>query len=136
MIEDNFKIPGGFESQKFLLNLKLSSVFLKNSKNPWVILVPRRANISELFELSECDRTLLVEEICFVSKTIQDIYKCDKINVGAIGNMVKTLHIHIIGRYKSDIHWPDVMWNKKIEKLSEDELVEYQKNITKALNKE
>lgn len=91
--------------------LNLSRVLLMNdSSYPWLILVPERENIRELYELNDKDRAVLIEEITLASRIIQHLYKTDKINVGALGNLVPQLHIHVIGRFESDRAWPGPAW--------------------------
>jgi len=43
------------------------------------------------------DRSVLIEEIAATSEIIQQLYSPDKINIGALGNLVPQLHIHVIG---------------------------------------
>lgn len=91
--------------------LKLSRVLLMNDRAlPWLILVPERDNITEWHDLLYEDRTALMEEIVLVSKVIQELYNPDKINIGSLGNIVSQLHIHIIGRFRSDRAWPGPLW--------------------------
>lgn len=93
----------------------LSRVLLMNDKRfPWIVLVPRRPEISELFDLDENARTVLMTEICRVAERLKIWAKtrggCDKINVGIIGNMVPQLHVHVIARTRGDSAWPGVAW--------------------------
>lgn len=91
--------------------LKLSRVLLMNDRAlPWLILVPERDNITEWHDLLYEDRMTLMEEIVLISSVIQKLYKPDKINIGSLGNIVSQLHIHIIGRFKSDRAWPGPLW--------------------------
>lgn len=91
--------------------LKLSRVLLmRDSSFPWLILVPERENISEIHELSMEDRAVLIEEISLASQVIERLYMPDKINVGALGNVVPQLHIHVIGRFRTDRAWPGPVW--------------------------
>ncbi len=97
----------------FVRNLLLSQLRLQNQKLvPWLILVPRRGDIKEIHELNQEDRILLMEEIAQASKALMALYAPDKINVGALGNIVPQLHIHIIGRFKNDPAWPAPVWGK------------------------
>lgn len=94
-----------------ITRLQLSRVLLMNDSSfPWLILVPERENIREIYELEEKDRAVLMEEIALASHIIDHLYKPDKINVGALGNLVPQLHIHVIGRYKTDRAWPGPVW--------------------------
>lgn len=94
-----------------ITRLQLSRVLLMNDSSfPWLILVPERENIREFYELDEKDRAVLIEEITLASRIIGNLYKPDKINVGALGNLVPQLHIHVIGRFESDRAWPGPVW--------------------------
>lgn len=97
----------------FVCELELCQVRLHNNfAYPWFLLIPKRHGIKELFELTPSDQSILMSEICRVSKALYELYEPDKLNVGAIGNIVSQLHIHIIVRYKQDDVWPDTVWNK------------------------
>jgi len=110
----------------FVGRLRLSAVLLMKDRNyPWVILVPERKDIGGIHELTKEDRLILVEEIASVSRIIEDIYRPDKINIGALGNLVPQLHIHIIARYRKDRAWPGPVWgNSSPEPYSGTELEE------------
>jgi diadenosine tetraphosphate (Ap4A) HIT family hydrolase len=84
-------------------------LLMNNSLVPWFILVPRRKAI-ELYELKHEDQLMLLDEINLVSGHLMTAFHPDKLNVAAIGNMVRQLHIHVIGRNRSDFRWPDVVW--------------------------
>jgi diadenosine tetraphosphate (Ap4A) HIT family hydrolase len=95
----------------------LSRVLLMNDKRyPWIVLVPRRADITELFELDEAARITLTSEIARISQKLKAWAKlkggCDKINVGMIGNIVPQFHVHIVARKKGDFAWPAPVWGK------------------------
>ncbi|MAV87466.1 MAG: hypothetical protein CMM67_04400 [Rhodospirillaceae bacterium] len=95
----------------FITNLSLCSVLLMNdSRYPWIIAVPRRNKIKEIYELKSTDQSLLLREINLLAKTIKSKFKSDKINIGAIGNIVPQLHIHIVGRKENDPAWPAPVW--------------------------
>jgi diadenosine tetraphosphate (Ap4A) HIT family hydrolase len=94
-----------------ITRLRLSRVLLMNDRSfPWLILVPEREDIREIHELDEKDRAVLIEEITLASRIIRHLYKPDKINVGALGNLVPQLHIHVIGRFEADRAWPGPVW--------------------------
>ena len=87
----------------FIKDLELSKLLLMNDSNyPWFILVPRKNNISELFELSKIEHEILMAEISWLSKIIKNHFHADKINIANLGNIVTQLHIHIIARFKHD----------------------------------
>jgi len=85
---------------------------INDSQYPWFVLVPMRADISEIYQLSDVDQQLLQQESSLLTKTLADLYKADKMNIAAIGNIVPQLHIHHIVRYKTDIAWPAPVWGK------------------------
>lgn len=85
----------------------------KDANYPWFILVPRRAAISEIFQLDDSDQLQLWKETNFLSKTLKDCFAADKINVAALGNVVSQLHMHVIVRYCTDVAWPAPVWGNK-----------------------
>jgi diadenosine tetraphosphate (Ap4A) HIT family hydrolase len=79
---------------------------------PWLILVPRRAGTTEIIDLAAADRSVLLDEIARASESLRSIYKPDKLNVAALGNMVAQLHVHVIARFRSDAAWPKPVWGQ------------------------
>src|SRR3974390_685634 len=77
---------------------------------PWLVPVPARAGIVELADLAAADAARLIEEIALASRALKTVTRCDKLNVGAIGNVVPQLHIHIVARWKDDPLWPKPVW--------------------------
>ena len=89
----------------------LSRVLLMNdARYPWIILVPRRAALSEIHDLKHAERMVLVEEINRASLGLKTIVNAVKINVGALGNMVAQLHVHVVARKPGDAAWPGPVW--------------------------
>lgn len=92
-------------------DLSLSSVFLLNdARFPWFVLVPRVAAASELTDLTDEQAAELMREIRIAIGVMATLAKPDKINVGALGNIVPQLHVHVIGRFRSDPAWPGPVW--------------------------
>ncbi len=92
-------------------DLALCSVLLLNdARFPWLILVPRREGLSEVTDLSEEDAAALMEEIRVATRVMLDLSRPDKVNVGALGNVVAQLHVHVVGRFRSDPAWPGPVW--------------------------
>ncbi len=109
----------------FLGEFPLCSVLLmNNAKFPWIILVPKRVDMVELMDLSTEDQITLMNEITQTSKIIKETYWPDKINVGALGNIVPQLHIHVIARFKTDDAWPEPVWGKGGKPYTESGAVE------------
>jgi diadenosine tetraphosphate (Ap4A) HIT family hydrolase len=91
--------------------LDLSLLLLMNARQwPWLILVPQRPDVREIHELAPADRSPLIEEISRCSRVLADLFKPDKINIGALGNIVPQLHVHIVARSKMDPAWPKPVW--------------------------
>ena len=92
-------------------DLALSRALLMNdARYPWLILVPRRLGLSEIVELAAQDRAALIEEIAAASAFLRALPGVDKLNVGALGNVVKQLHVHVLGRAIGDSAWPGPVW--------------------------
>ena len=98
---DTFPIMVHAEYQYLLMNDK---------RWPWVIIVPMIADAEELHDLSVA-RQQTVMAICGDAAAKLKIFtQCDKINIAAIGNMVRQLHVHVIGRSEGDANWPGPVW--------------------------
>ncbi|WP_406856201.1 HIT domain-containing protein [Alsobacter sp. KACC 23698] len=92
-------------------DLTLSRVLLmKHARYPWLILVPRRAGVREILDLADAEQACLFGEITQASRVVQTLFRPDKLNIGAIGNMVAQLHVHVVGRFKTDEAWPRPVW--------------------------
>ena len=92
-------------------DLALSKVLLLNdSQFPWVILVPRKDGIEEVFSLNREDQNTLQQESSAVAAIMSEQFNADKMNIAALGNMVPQLHIHHIARFKTDVAWPKPVW--------------------------
>jgi diadenosine tetraphosphate (Ap4A) HIT family hydrolase len=107
-----FKINNKFlKSSHHITDLKLCTVRLhNNSKFPWLIVIPKRKNITDISDLNFKDQILLMKEIVFVSRLMKKLFRTSKLNVEKVGNVVPQLHIHIIARYKKDSSWPLSVW--------------------------
>ena len=117
------------KSSYHVKDLKLCSIRLHdNLKFPWLILIPRRKNITDMSELNSNDQILLMKEIIYVSKIVKKLFKTSKLNIEKIGNIVPQLHIHIIARYKNDDSWPLSVWVVKGKTYSKAAL---EKNLDK-----
>jgi diadenosine tetraphosphate (Ap4A) HIT family hydrolase len=91
--------------------LALCEVRLQDdARFPWLVLVPQREGMSELFELAVADRAAAMEEIAQCAAALRAVTQCLKINVGALGNIVRQLHIHIVARNEGDAAWPGPVW--------------------------
>lgn len=91
----------------------LCRLLLSNDSNyPWFILVPRREDISELFQLDDADQQQLWRETTALAELLKDSFDADKLNVATLGNVVSQLHMHVIVRKRDDAAWPAPVWGK------------------------
>lgn len=82
----------------------------KDASVPWIILVPKVDGIKELHQLSMDKQQQFLIESQIISKMLEALFLPDKLNLGALGNMVPQLHIHHVARFISDIAWPGPIW--------------------------
>lgn len=98
---------------QLLGDFPLSRLLLSNDANyPWCILVPRRDNVTEIYQLVEQDQRQLLAESSHLAAVLMRVFAADKMNVAALGNLVAQLHIHHIVRYRDDQAWPGPVWGK------------------------
>lgn len=91
----------------------LSRLLLMNdARYPWFILVPRRADVSELFQLDAGDQQALWQETTRLAERLKDLFAADKLNVATLGNVVAQLHMHVIVRRREDDAWPAPVWGR------------------------
>lgn len=97
----------------FVCAWPLSNVYLMNDRRyPWLVLVPRCAGVVEPFDLAPAEQASLWREAMQVSAQLKREAKCRKVNVGALGNIVSQLHVHIVARNEGDAAWPGPVWGK------------------------
>jgi len=102
-------------------------LLMNDAQFPWVILVPMRNSITEIYHLNKADQAQLHEESIALSSLLMTHFNGDKLNVAAIGNIVSQLHIHHIVRFNDDPVWPKPVWgnisalpysSEQLEKMS------------------
>lgn len=107
-----------------LCDIRLS----KDARWPWLILVPRRADVTEVFELTPLDQVMLTFETELAATALKKITGATKINIGALGNIVRQLHVHVIARFEGDANWPGPVWGfgkaEAYEDAKRDEFIE------------
>ncbi len=108
--------------------LRLCRVQLQDdARFPWLVLVPKRAGLTELFELSPDERTALIEEAAACGAALRAVTQCLKINIAALGNIVRQLHVHVVARNEGDAAWPGPVWGvgerKPYEAAERDDLI-------------
>lgn len=97
----------------YLGDFPLCRLLLMNDANyPWFILVPRREEVCELFQLDPADQQALWREATSLAETLKDTFGADKMNVATLGNIVSQLHMHVIARRRGDAAWPAPVWGK------------------------
>lgn len=85
----------------------------RNASLPWVILIPDTTCV-ELCELSTEQQLHITRLGRQIGRCFTQQFGAEKINFAAIGNVVQQLHIHVIGRHRSDPLWPDVVWGRPL----------------------
>lgn len=92
-------------------DLALCSVLLRDDcRFPWLVLVPRRPGLAEITDLAEGDAGLLMGEMRAAVRVLAELARPDKVNIGALGNLVPQLHFHVVARFRSDPAWPGPVW--------------------------
>jgi diadenosine tetraphosphate (Ap4A) HIT family hydrolase len=114
---NNFKLDERLASSSFeVIDWPLSKVLFKNHAHyPWLILVPRQDHLTEITQLSQKNSHQLMNEMHRASAVMQDIFQPDKINIGALGNLVPQFHMHVIARFKTDPLWPQSVWQASLD---------------------
>lgn len=107
---------------------------MDDANHPWLILVPRVENAVEWVDLDEHQQVELTKEISRASHALRAVFKPQKLNVAALGNMVPQLHIHVIARFNDDIAWPRPVWGTATaQPYSPEELVKRIERLRAAL---
>ncbi len=109
-------------------DLKISQLLLMNDSNYlWLILVPKKADLVELTDLSFAEQVEVLKEINLIGQILKEEFFAQKLNIAALGNVVKQLHIHVIGRFENDASFPKPVWgtvaSKPYEKKIAQELI-------------
>jgi diadenosine tetraphosphate (Ap4A) HIT family hydrolase len=85
-------------------------LLMDDARFPWLVLVPRRAGLAELDDLAGHERVQLMHETTHAMDVLRGVAECDKLNVGALGNIVRQLHVHVVARREGDAAWPGPVW--------------------------
>ncbi|MDH6264770.1 diadenosine tetraphosphate (Ap4A) HIT family hydrolase [Rhizobium sp. SG_E_25_P2] len=94
-----------------IVRIGLCELRLMNDRRwPWLILVPQRDGLSELFDLAPLDQAMLTFETNLVGAALKKVTGCEKVNIAAIGNIVRQLHVHVVARSAGDPNWPAPVW--------------------------
>jgi diadenosine tetraphosphate (Ap4A) HIT family hydrolase len=113
-MSENFELHAQLGKDSiWLADWPLCQLRLINDSNyPWFILVPRRANIRDVIDLSDEDQAHLWQESAKLSRLLRQKFSPEKLNLAALGNMVPQLHLHHVARFSSDAAWPSPIWGK------------------------
>jgi len=87
-------------------------LLMNDAHYPWFVLVPRREEVSELFQLDADDQQALWRESTVLAEKLKDTFAADKMNIASLGNLVSQLHMHVIVRRREDAAWPAPVWGK------------------------
>ena len=91
--------------------LDLCELRLMNDERfAWLVLVPQRTGLVEIADLTPSERTLLWHEVERAGAALRAVAPCDKLNLGALGNVVRQLHVHVVARCEGDAAWPGPVW--------------------------
>jgi diadenosine tetraphosphate (Ap4A) HIT family hydrolase len=115
--------------------LPLCRVLLVNdARFRWLILVPRRTGLAEIADLPADDRARLLEEAVQAGAALRATGEVDKLNIGALGNIVRQLHFHVVARSEGDPGWPGPVWGHGVrEPYRRDDLHRFAERIKSAL---
>ncbi|MFC0679161.1 HIT family protein [Lysobacter korlensis] len=94
---------------------------MEDARYPWLILVPRIADAVEIVDLSEDLQLQLARETARASRALRAVATPDKLNIGALGNVVRQLHVHVLGRFEGDPAWPGPVWGRGVAEPYTDE---------------
>ncbi|EMR12738.1 diadenosine tetraphosphate (Ap4A) hydrolase [Methylophaga lonarensis MPL] len=94
-----------------IADLPLCRLLLMNdSRYPWLILVPRQASLTEVYQLDQDRQHQLWDESALVGERLMQFTNADKLNIAALGNQVPQLHVHHVARFQHDSSWPAPIW--------------------------
>ncbi|MGA7439016.1 MAG: HIT family protein [Luteibacter sp.] len=85
-------------------------LLMRDSRFAWLVLVPRQAGLVEVSDLPDADRAALWREVDQAGAALRAVAPCDKLNIGALGNIVRQLHVHVVARVEGDAAWPGPVW--------------------------
>jgi diadenosine tetraphosphate (Ap4A) HIT family hydrolase len=77
---------------------------------PWLLIIPRVPHAVELIDITPDLRAQVWLEIDHVGRVMRDQFSPHKLNIAALGNQVRQLHVHCIARFPEDEAWPNPVW--------------------------
>ncbi len=112
-----FSLHPNLTSKIFVVDLPLCQVLLEDEGHyPWLILVPRRLNVSRMMDLELLDQWKLMQELDLAQRVLWEQFEPTQINVAALGNKTPQLHVHVIARFASDPAFPQTVWDHPVKK--------------------
>jgi len=107
-----FELDPRLAKNHHIVDWPLCSIFLEDdARFPWLVLVPRRPGLREVFHLHDEDRLAFFNEVTAASERLAKSLNPSKMNVAMLGNMVDQLHAHVIARFAGDPAWPGPVWS-------------------------
>ncbi len=112
MSEPDFVVDARLRADtRHVASLELCDVLLMNdARFPWLVLVPRRPGMVEICDLAATEQATLWQEANHAAQALRAVAPFDKLNLGALGNIVRQLHVHVVGRREGDAAWPGPVW--------------------------
>jgi diadenosine tetraphosphate (Ap4A) HIT family hydrolase len=111
-----FELHPNLARKIFVTDLPLCTILMEDEQQyPWLFLVPRRAHISRIMELTQEDQLQLLKELDLVQNVMWKEFQPTQLNVAAIGNKTPQLHVHVIARYLHDPAWPGTVWDHPVK---------------------
>lgn len=118
---------------QLICDYPLCQIRLFNNKYfPWLLLVPRVAGVREWIDLEREQQHQLSDEIAIASHLLQALCTPEKLNIAALGNQVSQLHVHLIGRYRDDVCWPNPVWGGAREAYAEADMQKFIRELQSA----
>jgi diadenosine tetraphosphate (Ap4A) HIT family hydrolase len=108
-------------------------LLLDNAAVPWFVLVPE-TEVTEICDLQITQQHVLLQETTAIANLVRQCFVIDKLNVAAIGNIVRQLHVHVVGRRAGDYCWPGVVWGTvPPERYTDEQLAQIRTNVARNL---
>lgn len=136
-MSEKFELVPGLAKKDHIMDLKLCTVLFENNHfYKWVFLVPMKAGVKNMLNLTMDERIQLMREIAMVEKVMASNFECDQTNVAMIGNKTPQLHVHIMCRKEGDPDWPGTVWGNAKEAYDPAEKEQTIATIKKAIEAE
>jgi len=104
-------------------------LLLDNAAVPWFVLVPE-TGVAEICDLPVAQQQQLLRETSAVANFVRQTFVTEKLNIAAIGNIVRQLHVHVVGRRAGDYCWPGLVWGTvPPERYTDERLAQLRENV-------